>query len=391
MIGDSTTISNTIENVLILQGGGSLGAFGCGVFKALASNNIKIDIVAGTSIGAVNAVIIAVGKQEDHPEKVLEQYWLELAEGSTSSYSESLPQYTPSLEDTKLARISQAKSTLSFYGSALHGNKKVFIPRWKPEYCFTDPQYFAPNNWTYLYDHSPLVKTADKYIDYNKLKPNGNPNARLIITAVNVLTAEPLIFDSLKEEITAKHLLAATGYPTYYFPWIEVKEGIYAWDGSLLSNTPLREVIEASPVKDKRIFLVENYPKNIDKLPANLQEVQHRARDIMFSDKTVHNVQLSKAITYYLRLIDDLYKMLESRFNSEENSKEDKEKFEDIRARYKRVSEKHGAEIKGVHYITRSESDPSLYENADFSLGAIKNSIADGEIKTNHILREISR
>jgi predicted acylesterase/phospholipase RssA len=89
-------MSDTIENVLILQGGGSLGAFGCGVFKALASNNIKIDVVAGTSIGGVNAAIIAGGKQEQHPEKVLEQYWLELAEGSTSSYGESLiPQYAP--------------------------------------------------------------------------------------------------------------------------------------------------------------------------------------------------------------------------------------------------------------------------------------------------------
>jgi NTE family protein len=391
-------MSHTIENVLILQGGGSLGAFGCGVFKALASNNIKIDIVAGTSIGGINAAIIAGGKQEDHPEMVLEQYWLELAEGSTSNgggggddANPSLPQYTPSVEDTKLTRISQAKSIMSFYGSALYGNKKVFIPRWKPEYCFTDPQYFAPNDWTYLYDHSPLVKTADKYIDYNKLQPNGNPNTRLIITAVNVLTAEPLIFDSAKQQITTKHLLAATGYPTYYFPWIEVEKGIYAWDGSLLSNTPLREVIEASPVKDKRIFLVENYPKNIDKLPANLQEVQHRARDIMFSDKTMHNVQMSKAITYYLRLIDDLYKMLEERFDSEDNNKEDKEKFEDIRARYKKVSEEHGSEIKGVHYITRSEPFPSLYENADFSLGAIKNSIKDGEIKANQILKEISK
>ncbi|MFL6383136.1 MAG: patatin-like phospholipase family protein [Nitrososphaeraceae archaeon] len=378
------------------SGRGSLGAFGCGVFKALASNNIKIDIVAGTSIGGVNAAIIAGGKQNDHPEKVLEQYWLELAEGSTSSNScgngnLNLPQYTPSVEDTKLTRISQTKSTMSFYGSALHGNKKVFIPRWKPEYCFTDPQYFAPNNWTYLYDHSPLVKTAEKYIDYNKLQPNGNPNARLIITAVNMLTAEPLIFDSAKQEITVKHLLAATGYPTYYFPWIEVKQGVYAWDGSLLSNTPLREVIEASPVKDKRIFLVENYPKNIDKLPSNLQEVQHRARDIMFSDKTMHNVQLSKAITYYLRLIDDLYKMLEERFDSENSNKEDKQKFEDIQARYKKVSEEHGSEIKAVHYITRSEPYPSLYENADFSLGAIKNSIKDGETKTNEILKEISK
>jgi NTE family protein len=385
---------------LILQGGGSLGAFGCGVFKALASNNIKIDIVAGTSIGGVNAAIIAGGKQEDHPEKVLEQYWLELAEGITTSSSGGggggddanldLPRYT-SGEDTKLTRISQTKSTMSFYGSALHGNKKVFIPRWKPEYCFTDPQYFAPNKWTHLYDHSPLVKTAEKYIDYNKLQPNGNPNARLIITAVNVLTAEPLIFDSAKQEITAKHLLAATGYPTYYFPWTKVQEGVYAWDGSLLSNTPLREVIDASPVKDKRIFLVENYPKNIHKLPSNLQEVQHRARDIMFSDKTVHNVQMSKVITYYLRLINDLYKMLEDRFDSEGNNKEDKEKFENIKARYKKVSEEHGAEIKGVHYITRSEPYPSLYENADFSLGAIKNSIKDGEIKTNQVLKEIPK
>jgi NTE family protein len=381
---------------LILQGGGSLGAFGCGVFKALASNNIKIDIVAGTSIGGVNAAIIAGGKQEDHPEKVLEQYWLELAEGITTSggggdANLDLPRYTSSGEDPKLTRISQTKSTMSFYGSALHGNKKVFIPRWKPEYCFTDPQYFAPNRWTYLYDHSPLVKTAEKYIDYNKLQPNGNPNARLIITAVNVLTAEPLIFDSAKQEITAKHLLAATGYPTYYFPWTKVQEGVYAWDGSLLSNTPLREVIDASPVKDKRIFLVENYPKNIHKLPSNLQEVQHRARDIMFSDKTVHNVQMSKVITYYLRLINDLYKMLEDRFDSEGNNKEDKEKFENIKARYKKVSEEHGAEIKGVYYITRSEPFPSLYENADFSVDTIKASIKDGEIKTNQILKNISK
>ncbi len=78
----------------------------------------------------------------------------------------------------------------------------------------------------------------------------------------------------------------------------------------MLSNTPLREVIYAFPVKDTRIFLVKNYPKNIEKLPSTLQEVQHRARDITFSDKTIHNIQMSKAITYHLTLIDDLYDML---------------------------------------------------------------------------------
>jgi NTE family protein len=204
---------------------------------------------------------------------------------------------------------------------------------------------------------------------------------------VNVLTAEPLIFDSTRQQITSKHVLAATGYPSYYFRWVKVEEGVYAWVGSLLSNTPLREVIDASPINDKRIFLVENYPKRCDTLPDNLPEVQHRARDIMFSDKTLHSVRMSKAITYYLKLINDLYKMLEENFDS--SKKEDKKNFEKIRARYKKVSEEHGAEIKGIYYITRSEPIPSLYENADFSVATIKDSIRDGELKTNQKLKDI--
>jgi NTE family protein len=397
-------MSDTVENVLILQGGGSLGAFGCGVFKALVNNGIKIDIISGTSIGGLNASIIA-GSKEDHPERALEQFWLELAEGSTNlnyPFMEWLAGYPistltptastlpmPTTNHSGLTHTLQTKSTISFYLSAIYGNKKIFVPRWSPEFAFTDPQYFAPNKWTYMYDHSPLVKTAEKYIDFNKLQPNGKPNSRLIITAVNVLTAEPLIFDSTKQQITSKHLLAATGYPSYYFQWIEVEKEVYAWDGSLLSNTPLREVIDASPVKDKQVFLVENYPKNCDTLPDNLSEVQHRARDIMFSDKTLHSVKMSKAITYYLRLINDMYAMLEDQVDL--NKKEVKQKFEKIRAKYKKVTEGHGAEIKGVYYITRSELFPSLYENADFSVDTVKASIKDGESKTNQKLKEIKQ
>jgi NTE family protein len=398
-------MSNIVEKVLILQGGGSLGAFGCGVFKALANSNIKIDIIAGTSIGGLNASIIAGSKAEDHPEKALEQYWLELGEDSSANFVNSPfmewlaryplltptplppPPSTPTTDHSAMTHISQVKSVMSFYSSAIYGNNKIFVPRWRPEFAFTDPEYFTPNKWTYLYDHLPLLKTAEKYIDYNKLQPNGKPNSRLIITAVNVMTAEPLIFDSAKQQITSKHILAATGYPSYYFPWAEVEKGVYAWDGSLLSNTPLREVIDASPVKDKQVFLVENYPKRCDALPDNLLEVQHRARDIMFSDKTIHNIQMSKTITYYLRLINDLYKMLEVHFSSEK--KEDIEKFEKIRARYKKVSEEHGAEIKDVYYITRSEPIPSLYENADFSVDTVKASIRDGELKTNQKLKDM--
>jgi NTE family protein len=374
--------SDIIENVLILQGGGSLGAFGCGVFKALANNNIKIDIVAGTSIGGLNATIIA-GSKGDHPERELEQFWLELAEESSTNLK--LPAST--VDSSSLTHISQAKSILSFYGSAFHGNKKVFVPRWRPGHFFFDPQSLTPDKWTYLFDHTPLVKTLEKYVDFNKLQPNGNSNARLIITAVNVLTAEPLTFDSAKQQITPKHIMATTGYPTYYFQWAEVEKGVYAWDGSLLSNTPLREVIDASPVSDKRIFLVENYPKNTDKLPDNIFEVQHRARDIMFSDKTQHNIQMAKAITYQLRFIDELYHAVENRFDMQ--NKEDKKKFEKIRAKYKKIAEEHGAEIKAVYHITRDELSPSLYENADFSRNTIKESIKNGELKTNEILPRI--
>jgi len=385
-----------IENVLILQGGGSLGAFACGVFKALVKNDIKIDIVAGTSIGGVNASIIA-GSKGDYPEKVLEQFWLELAEGDINSNSYPFTNWlsyglthplTSVTDHTRNIQGSQINSISSFYKSAFFGNNKVFIPRWNPEYAFTDPDYFNPNKWTYLYDHSPLIKTLEKYLNFNKLQPNGNPNARLIITAVNVLTAEPLAFDSSKQQITPKHILAATAYPNYYFQWAEIEKGIFAWDGSLLSNTPLREVIDASPIKNKRIFLVENYPKKIDNLPANLFEVEHRARDILFSDKTLHNIKMSKAFTVYLKLINDLYNMLENNFNSQ--NKEDIKKFERIRKRYKRISENHGAEIKETYYITREEKDSNLYENADFSVNVIKNSINDGESQTNEVINVMS-
>jgi len=385
-----------IENVLILQGGGSLGAFACGVFKALVKNDIKIDIVAGTSIGGVNASIIA-GSKGDYPEKVLEQFWLELAEGDINSNSYPFTNWlsyglthplTSVTDHTRNIQGSQINSISSFYKSAFFGNNKVFIPRWNPEYAFTDPDYFNPNKWTYLYDHSPLIKTLEKYLDFNKLQPNGNTNARLIITAVNVLTAEPLAFDSSKQQITPKHILAATAYPNYYFQWAEIEKGIFAWDGSLLSNTPLREVIDASPIKNKRIFLVENYPKKIDNLPANLFEVEHRARDILFSDKTLHNIKMSKAFTVYLKLINDLYNMLENNFNSQ--NKGDIKKFERIRKRYKRISENHGAEIKETYYITREEKDSNLYENADFSVNVIKNSINDGESQTNEVINVMS-
>ena len=407
--------NNRLENVLILQGGGSLGAFGCGVFKTLANSNIKLDIIAGTSIGGINAAIIAGSKDAKHPELLLEQFWLELSESFvdfdkvTLPSSASLPKFieklllvlpsnnyyyhhhfpTASSEQENYSTIKaneraiKMKQLRSFYSSAIFGNDKMFKPRWRQETALRDPEYFAPQNWTYMYDLAPLVKTLEKYIDYNKLKPNGNPTSRLILTAVNVLTADPLTFDSSKQQITSKHILATSAYPLYNFPWIEVEDGVYAWDGGLLNNTPLREVIDASPVKDKRIFLVENYPKRVNALPKNLPEVYHRARDIMFSDKTVYNVRMSKVITLYLRYIEELYQLIETLDLTEVDPKQLKR----IRKKYKKYKQERGAEIKDIFYITRDEPFPHMYENADFSPETIKNSIKEGEMKTIQALK----
>jgi NTE family protein len=409
--------NNKLENVLILQGGGSLGAFGCGVFKAFANNNIKLDIIAGTSIGGINAAIIAGSRDAKHPEHLLEQFWLELSESFVDFDKVTLPypssaylpkfveqlllppinyyHYFPTASSSKQEKnystttntneyAVKIKQLKSFYSSAIFGIDKMFKPRWRQQTALTDPEYFTPQKWTYMYDHSPLAKTLEKYIDYDKLKPNGNPNARLILTAVNILTAEPLTFDSSEQQITPKHILATSAYPLYNFPWVEVEDGVYAWDGGLLSNTPLREVIDASPVNDKRICIVENYPKRVDRLPKNLPEVYHRARDIIFSDKTGHSVTMSKVITQYLRYIEDLYQLIE---NHVDLKKVDPKQLKRIRKKYKKYKQERGAEIKDIIYITRDEPFPHMYENADFSAETIKNSIKEGEMKTIQALK----
>ena len=406
-------MTRNLENVLLLQGGGSLGAFGCGVYKALVKNNIDIDIIAGTSIGGINAAIIAGTKDENRAEQLLESFWMELSEGFTdldnftffnfgftpisqnffsnhdflkpnaagiTEISETKGQFATKMNQQKI-NIDQLKS---FYSSAIFGNDKMFVPRWMSNNASTDQDYFTPQKWTYLYDHLPLIKTLEKYVDYDKLKPGGNSKIRLILTAVNVLTAEPLTFDSFRQKIKPRHILATSAYPLYNFRWIEVEDGVYAWDGSLLSNTPSREVIAASPVKDKMIILVENYPQRIEKLPENLPGVYHRARDIMFSDKSRHNVKMSKVVSMYLNYMEELYQIVE---NNIDKIKLDEKQLKRIRQKYRKYKQEHGAEIKKIYYITRDEPHAHLYENADFRPETIKNAIREGEEKANNIFK----
>ena len=392
--------SRDVENVLVLQGGGSLGALACGVFKGLVKKNVRIDIVAGTSIGAVNAAII-VGSKSDHPEKELENFWIEIAESSPNI----IPDIFVFDYDSKAKKYISKKISAASANAAMFGVPKMFTPlwwRWSPCSHEEDDNsnifnrnkrersehyydFLNPRNWTYFYDHSPLAKTLDKYIDYKKLnlaavKEELPEVRRLIITAVDVMTARPLIFDNAKMEIKAKHILASSGYPIYGFPWVELDDNVYAWDGSLLSNTPVREVIYASPRNDKNIFIVENYPRKIQRLPSNMAEVESRAKDIIFSDKNMDNIKMSRLITRHIQLIESLYDIVQNKVDPAEI---DRHQLEKIKLEYNALINNYGAQIKSVTRIVRSELEsPSMLQNADFSPKTIKELIAQGEAKT---------
>jgi NTE family protein len=394
--------SREVENVLVLQGGGSLGAFACGVFKALVKKNVRIDIVAGTSIGAVNAAII-VGSKNDHPEKDLEDFWIELAESSPNI----IPDTFVFDYDNKAKKYISKKISAASANAAIFGVPKMFTPVWsrwfpwghdyadnnkifnldkteQPEHYY---DFLNPRNWTYLYNHSPLANTLDKYIDYKKINSAVSQKEelplsviRLIITAVDVMTSKPLVFDNTQMEIKAKHILASSGYPIYGFPWVEVEDNVYAWDGSLLSNTPVREVIYASPRNDKNIFIVENYPRKIQRLPSNMAEVESRAKDIIFSDKNMDNIKMSRLITRHIQLIEHLYDIVEKKVDP---SQIDPQELEKIKSEYNILINNYGAQIKSVTRIVRSVLEsPSILQNADFSPKTIKELITQGERNT---------
>ncbi len=383
-----------IENVLILQGGGSLGAFTCGVCKTFAQKDVKFDIIAGTSIGAINGAIMA-GSQNDNPAKDLEDFWIEIAESSHNI----IPDMFSYEYDNQNYEFEPKRSSSASLNAATFGIPKFFVPIWFnwKTLCSNDFNLF-PLQWTYIYDNTPLEKTLEKYIDFKKLSPDARQNytnnknknnnkdntTRLIITAVDVLSAEPLIFDSYKIQIQMKHLLATIGYPQYGFPWIEVNDGMYAWDGSLLSNTPIREVMMASPSNDKNIFIVENYPKKIDNLPSNMTEVQSRAKDIMFTDKDQSFRRMSRLLTKHINLIETLYNI----FKEYDNSKLDKDIINYIEKEHKILVEKFGAKILQMKRISRENNDsPYPSQNADFTVNTIKELIAQGENKALDILK----
>jgi NTE family protein len=352
------------ETVLVMQGGGSLGAYECGVYKALSKHGIRFDIVAGTSIGAVNAAIIA-GSKSDRPDRDLEEFWLDVAETITASI----------MQDNLRAVMS------SSYG-AFYGNSKIFSPSWyaaSPIYNLA--AYFAFRWPPYLYDLSILKRTLGRYVDFSKLNTKNIP--RLILTCTDVKTSEAVIFDSMITNIDSDHVVACAGYPFYGIGWTE-KDGKCLWDGALLSNTPLREVIDSSPKRDKNVYIVNLFPHVQETLPGNLIDSWHRARDIMHTDKTDNNVKMSKVISRHLLIMREMHDII----SNAQLDGELHERFRKIEPEYHRLADARGAIIDEITRIERSEDAPFLFEDADFSLATIKKLIKQGEDDTDRVLTE---
>ena len=136
-----------LETVLVLQGGGSLGAYECGVYKSLYKNGIEFDVLAGSSIGAINTSIITAAQNADKDvPSILEDFWLALSENvMLSNYVVSLPY----LSSDKIRTI------LSSLYSVFYGNPNAFLPKW---FMPGSPDYFLPHRWTYLYDTDSTEK-----------------------------------------------------------------------------------------------------------------------------------------------------------------------------------------------------------------------------------------
>ena len=271
-----------VQTVLILQGGGALGAFECGVVKALEERSIYPDLVAGVSIGAFNAAIIAANPH--NATAALEAFWREL--------SLDVP-------DVPYEGLQRALSSLQ---SLVFGVPHFFRPRWF-EPALTPAQ--LPTNWTNFYDPSPVKATLGKYVAFDKLRDSP---VRLVLTAVDVETGRLVSFDSYVDEITPEHILASGSLPPG-FPWTTI-EGKHYWDGGLVSNSPLDQVVEVGGLTDKNVYIVNLWPGQ-RALPQSIPEVLARRDEIFFAEKIRRNIRTWAYIDDYRQLVEEIIANLE--------------------------------------------------------------------------------
>lgn len=262
------------EQILVLQGGGALGAYQAGVQEALAGRGIRPDWIAGISIGAINAALIAGNRPEVRTDR-LRTFWERVTHGTGWATGLMWPFGRRILNETYAAQ------------AVVTGVPGFFRPR-VPAAPFRVP---GETDAMGYYDTSPLRETLLGLVDFEYLNGEG---PRLSVGAVNVRTGSMTWFDSDRREIGPEHIMASGALPPG-FPPVEIDGALY-WDGGLLSNTPLQYVLfEAATGADKCVWQVDLF-KSEGPLPNSVWDVDDRIKDIRYASRTRLNTDLMREL-----------------------------------------------------------------------------------------------
>jgi NTE family protein len=259
---------------LLLQGGGSLGAYQGGVYQALAEVDLHPDWVAGISIGAINAAIIAGNPPERRVER-LRAFWDQVTGSPLGGWANPwFVRGEPMMGIGDVAHgLLDQFSTLQAYMAGAPG---FFKPRFPPPWLLPPGSPAA----TSFYDTAALATTLESLVDFDRINSKA---MHFSVGAVNVRTGNFVYFDTATHTIRPKHILASGALPPG-FPAIEI-DGEYYWDGGLVSNTPLRWVVDSEPRRDMLAFQVDLWSSR-GRMPSDLTDVAVRMKEIQYSSRT---------------------------------------------------------------------------------------------------------
>ncbi|MBA3836155.1 MAG: patatin-like phospholipase family protein [Sphingomonas sp.] len=272
------------QTVLVLQGGGALGAYQVGVFQALHEAGVAVDWVIGTSIGAINASLIAGSAPDDRLAKMTE-FWRRV---ERLSY---VPGPFPAWI-TAAARNMLAVTT---------GVPSFFTPQ--PAAFLSQHAPLGPEDAGY-YSVAPLKETLTDLVDFDRI--NNGPT-RLTVGASNVNTGQMTYFDSRDMKIDVRHVMASGALPPA-FPAVRIDGDLY-WDGGILSNTPVEAVFDDNPRRNALIFAVHLWNAE-GREPETIWEVMNRQKDLQYSSRAVSHVQRQRQIHNLRSVVSELVDLL---------------------------------------------------------------------------------
>ena len=287
--------------VLVLQGGGALGAYQAGVYQALHEHALEPDWVVGTSIGAINGALIA-GNRRDERVARLKAFWDMVAH--------------PDLLD--MARVTDwgrlANIRLNTFDVVMRGVPGFFAPRGLSPFVVGLPDDPARASF---YDSAPLRRTLESLVDFDYLNAAGG--MRFTVSAVNVGTGQLRHFDSRSGTLTADHVRASGALPPG-LPAVAIDGELY-WDGGLYSNTPLESVLAELADSDTLCFLVDLWSAT-GKLPTTIDEVRTRKKDVTFASRSQRHISDYASRHAMQNKLRDLYARLPASARTEKDERE---------------------------------------------------------------------